>query len=183
MVHIIYSWHAFKLIFQLHILTYSYFKIEWENDKHMYNETHILCELKIWSEFFISINIMTNQNWYKHLKVQLSVQVSVQVSVNYYFQWRNGQILICRVSNKNQSIQCRDAVWNCLSQLYTIAVWQHIELMSWSSPNCLVNHTPSHNGILTVQNLPYLEEVLTYCPLQLYSACLVLFLKQYKKIG
>lgn len=101
MVHIIYSWHAFKLIFQLHILTYSYFKIEWENDKHMYNETHILCELKIWSEFFISINIMTNQNWYKHLKVQLSVQFSVQVSVNYYFQWRNGQILICRVSNKN----------------------------------------------------------------------------------
>lgn len=97
MVHIIYSWHAFKLIFQLHILTYSYFKIEWENDKQMYNETHILCELKIWSEFFISINIMTNQSWYKHLKVQLSVQVSVQVSVNYYFQWRNGQILICRV--------------------------------------------------------------------------------------
>lgn len=87
MVHIIYSWHAFKLIFQLHILTYSYFKIEWENDKHMYNETHILCELKIWSEFFISINIMTNQNWYKHLKVQLSVQVSVQVSLFPMKEW------------------------------------------------------------------------------------------------
>lgn len=82
MVHIIYSWHAFKLIFQLHILTYSYFKIEWENDKHMYNETHILCELKIWSEFFTSINIMTNQNCNKHLKVQLLVPFSA----DYFFK-------------------------------------------------------------------------------------------------
>lgn len=42
----------------------------------MYNETHILCELKIWSEFFTSINIMTNQNCNKHLKLQLLVQFS-----------------------------------------------------------------------------------------------------------
>lgn len=141
--------------------------MKWENNKCMYNETYILCELKIWSEVFPPINIMTNQNCNEHLTVQGSrfkffCKLSFPVR-----EWSDLNL---------QSVK-QDSIHTCCTMEFLIPAAHNNCDNTRSSPDWWITHcqTPSHNGVLTVKNLPYLEEVLAYRPLQLYSACLVLY--------